>query len=254
MIWQVDREIALLLGGGRALLMQLAHPAVASGVADHSHFREDPIGRLSRTMDTMWSVVFGDSQQSGAALRRVDKIHQGVHGRVKDGGRAKTYDARDLRLLLWVHATLVDSTLVTHDLFVRQLSADEKNQYYEDTKIFGQLFGIPAEMMPRSLADFNAYLEGMIGGGEISVGETARDLARDILWPRPWVLRPGGPLQALVTTGLLAPPLREAYGLEWTERKEKRFLLVASVIRRLLPFLPRIVRIVPHARRAEKGP
>lgn len=232
--------------------MQLAHPAVASGVADHSHFRQEPLRRLWRTMDTMWSVVFGDPRESGEAIRRVDEIHQRVHGNLRDSGPMKTYDARNPHLLLWVHATLVDSALVAYDLFVRPLSSDEKNRYYGDIKLFGRLFGIPEAMMPPSLEAFHAYMDGMIGGEEIAVGETARGLAKDILRPRPWLLRAGGPLQALVTAGLLPRPLREAYGLEWSSLREKSLLRIAGGIRRLLPFVPKILRVVPHARRAEK--
>jgi uncharacterized protein (DUF2236 family) len=119
-------------------------------------------------------------------------------------------------------------------------------------KLFGRLFGIPEAMMPPSLDAFRAYMEGMIGGGEIAVSEVARDLAKEILRPRPWLLRAGGPLQELVTTGLLPARLRAAYGLEWSARREKILRVIAATIRRLLPFVPKILRIVPHARRAER--
>lgn len=252
MIRQVNREMVLLLGGGRALLMQLAHPAVAAGVADHSHFRQEPLRRLWRTMDTMWAVVFGDSRESSDAVERVAEIHERVHGNRTHHGAVKSYDARDPRLLLWVHATLVDSALAAYDLFVRRLSPDGKNAYYDDMKRFGCLFGIPKEMMPRSLADFYVYMSGMIGGGEIAVSETARGLAKDILRPRPWVLKPGAPLQNLVTAGLLPGPLRAAYGLEWNERRETKLRWIAGAIRGLLPIVPKIIRVVPRARAAEK--
>src|ERR1043166_5444274 len=113
-IWRVDREMALLLGGGRALLMQIAHPKIAAGVADHSRFATDPLARLKQTMETMWSIVFDDRARAQASLDRLGRVHERVQGRVPNG---PSYSARDPELLLWVHATLVDSALVTYDRF-----------------------------------------------------------------------------------------------------------------------------------------
>lgn len=255
-IWRVDREMALLLAGGRALLMQLAHPKVAAGVADHSHFKDDPIGRLHRTMSTMWSIVFDDAPAARASLTRVNDIHEKVRGMIKEAERAPkegSYDARDPDLLLWVHATLVDSAIVAYDLFVNALSRKEKNQYYEETKKLAGLFGIPPSHIPPALETFNGYMERMLTGDEIAVGPTARALAREILHPRPWILKMGGPLFSFITVGLLPESLRDGYGLEWNDRKEKIFRILAKSIQSLLPLVPRHLRVVPNARAAEKN-
>lgn len=255
MIWRVDREMVLLLGGGRALLMQLAHPKVAAGVADHSRFREDPLGRLHRTMDVMWSIVFEEGPKAQASLQAVNDVHRKVRGTVKEGEvlpKGTPYDALDPDLLLWVHATLVDSALLAYDLFVKPLSGHEKSQYYTETKKLGYLFGIPEASVPASLKDFSKYMSEMIRGDTIAVGPSARALARQILHPRPLVLKMGGPLSAFVTIGLLPERLREAYRLRWNGRREKAFQLLAKAIRRLLPLTPEMLRIVPHARAAEK--
>ena len=255
MIWKVDREMVLLAAGGRALLMQLAHPKVAAGVAEHSHFKDDPLGRLYRTMSTMWSIVFDDTSQANAALGRVKNVHRRVQGTILPaeplpGGTP--YDALDVDLLLWVHATLIDSAMVAYDIFVKPLAPDEKSRYYNDSKKLAYLFEVPETLVPASLADFDKYMESMLAGEEIVVGPTARALAAEILYPRPWILKPAGPLFRLVTAGLLPKGLRAAYGLGWNERKEKRFWVAARVFRRLLPVIPKIFRIVPNARRAEK--
>jgi len=253
MIWRVDRELVLLLGGGRALLMQMAHPKVARGVAEHSSFRQDPLRRLNRTMNTMWSIVFDEPAQAEVSLKRVKEIHRAV----RSGSTAKapgdfSYDARDPELLFWVHATLVDSALVTYDRFVRPLSPEEKSRYYDETKDLARLFAIPEEAIPLSLEAFQAYLKGMMEHGAISVGPTAHLLAREILYPRPWLLRAGSPLSTFITVGLLPEPLREAYGLEWNEGREKSFRLLGGTVRGLLPLLPDLLRVVPQARAAEK--
>lgn len=256
MIWRMDREMALLLGGGRALLMQLAHPKVASGVADHSRFKEDPIGRLHATMDTMWSIVFDERDQAQASLERVKNVHTRVRGTTKHGDvlpAGTPYDALDPDLLLWVHATLVDSAMVTYELFVSPLSQEDKSCYYDDSKKFARLFEIPGNKIPASLQSFNVYMEEMIGGNTISVGPAAREAAEEILHPRPFVLKMGGPLFAFITVGLLPPRLRDAYGLTWNSRKERRLRMLGTLVRSFLPFLPRLLRIVPQARTAEKS-
>jgi uncharacterized protein (DUF2236 family) len=255
MIWKVDREMVLLAAGGRALLMQLAHPKVAAGVAEHSRFKDDPLGRLHRTMSTMWSIVFDDPSLAHAALERVKNVHRKVQGTIPPAEPLATgtpYDALDVDLLLWVHATLIDSAMVGYGIFVKPLAPNDKLRYYDDSRKLGHLFEIPKKILPSSLEEFNRYMERMLARDEISVGPTARALAEEILFPSPWILKPAAPLFRLITAGLLPEPLRVGYGIDWNERKEKRFCLLANVIRRLLPLVPQALRIVPNARAAEK--
>lgn len=255
-IWKVDREMVLLASGGRALLMQLAHPKIAAGVADHSHFQSDPFGRLYRTMTAMWSIVFDERTGARAALARVQSRHEKVSGRVPPDEPLhanRSYDAFDQELLLWVHATLIDSAIVSYDRFVAPLSAREKIAYYEDSKRLACLFDIEEEMIPRSLKEFEHYLERMLSGSALAIGPTARSLSHDILYARPWIFKPAGPLFRFVTTGLLPEKLRNAYGLRWSKQKEKILSLLAKAVRASLPLVPRPVRIVPHARVAEKA-
>jgi uncharacterized protein (DUF2236 family) len=254
-IWQVDREMALLLAGGRALLLQLAHPKVAAGVALYSRFQQNPLARLQRTMSAMWSIGFDESAKAYATLEQVGNIHKHVHGSVEADeavARGTPYDARDSQLLMWVHATLVDSAIIAYDLFVKPLSLQEKARYYEESKKLAELFDIPNEVVPRSLGEFSAYFDKMLQGNTIAVGPTARSLARDIVYPRPWILRPAAPLFRVVTAGLLPERLRSAYGLKWNRPRETVFWLFARLFRLLLPLMPGPVRIVPNARAAEK--
>ncbi|HVO91372.1 MAG TPA: oxygenase MpaB family protein [Terriglobales bacterium] len=256
MIWRVNREMALLLVGGRALLMQLAHPKVAAGVAEHSRFQEDPFRRLHRTMSAMWSIVFDAQGQARAALDGVTKVHGRVHGVVPaDEGTwgGAPYDALDQELLLWVHATLIDSALVAYDLFVTPMAEAEREAYYNDSKKLASLFGIADEHILNSLGDFNAYVARMIASSAIAAGPAARSLAHDVLYPRQWIFKPGGPLFRFVTAGLLPEKLRTGYGLKWSARREKTLAQVARVIRTTLPLVPAPLRIVPNARAAEKA-
>jgi uncharacterized protein (DUF2236 family) len=254
-IWQVNREMILLLAGGRALLMQLAHPKVAAGVAEHSRFQEDPLARLYRTMSAMWSIVFDERSQAGAALERVANVHKRVHGVVSGGERVfarEPYDAMDQELLLWVHATLIDSALIAYHLFVTPMAEAERSAYYNDSKKLASLFGINDEIIPASLGAFEAYMNRMLLGDAITSGPMAKRLAHDVLYPRPWIFKPGGPLFRFVTAGLLPEKLRAAYDLRWSARKEKILTLLARGIRTSLPLVPAPIRIVPNARAARR--
>src|SRR6516165_7519627 len=125
--WGIGREAVLLLGGGRALLLQLAHPAVAAGVAEHSDFRSRPLRRLLRTLKLTLSLSFGTRAQALAAARTINRTHQRVRG--------PGYEATDPRLLLWVHTTLVESTFATHAAFIRPLSVEERAAYYRESQV-----------------------------------------------------------------------------------------------------------------------
>src|SRR5438445_759305 len=172
-IRRVNRENVLLLGGGRALLMQLAHPMVAAGVDEHSDFRIRPMYRLRRTIRMVMAIVFGDRDTALAAARSVNR----VHGRVVGDG----YRALDPDLLMWVHATLVDTVLLTYETFVRRLGADDREVFYQEMKVLGELLGIPRDRFPDRHLDFQRYVEGMIAGGAVTVGPQALDLARLVL-------------------------------------------------------------------------
>src|SRR5919197_4089720 len=128
---RVNRENVLVLGGGRALLMQLAHPSVAQGVDEHSDFRTRPVQRLRRTIHMTMAIVFGDRETALTAARAVNQAHARVRGR--------DYTALDPDLLLWVHATLVDSVLVTYETFVKPLARQEREEFYEESKALGEL-------------------------------------------------------------------------------------------------------------------
>src|SRR5206468_658005 len=151
MIWRVNRENVLLLGGGRALILQVAHPLVAAGVAEHSNYREDPWGRLYRTLDVTTKIVFGSTEVADEAAERLWNVHGRVQGTSPDGS---AYQARDPDLLMWVHATLIDTTLLVYTRYVGPLTIAEQNRYYEDTKLLGERYGIPRDRLPDTFADF----------------------------------------------------------------------------------------------------
>ena len=255
-IWRVDREAALLLGAGRALLLQLAHPLVAAGVAEHSRFTENPLGRLWRTLDTSYTIVFGDREAATAAVRRMDVVHRRVHGVLREATArfpaGTPYDAMDPALRLWVHATLVDTSLLAYGRFVRPLTAIEQAAYYADSREMARVVGIPEPILPPTLDDFRSYVAATLAR-DVAVGATARALARSIFRPRPAVgLGTVARLLEPVTVGLLPPTVREQYGHRWGRRHQQAFDALARTLRAALPAVPPVLRIVPWARAAER--
>ena len=236
-IRRVNRENILLLGGGRALLMQLAHPKVAAGVDEHSDFRRRPLYRLRRTVRLTMAIVFGDRETALAAARNVNRVHARVKG--------TDYHALDPDLLLWVHATLVDSALVTYETFVRPLSARQREDFYGQMNQAAELLGVPSAKFPPTYTAFCDYVDDMVAT-ELAVGETAHELSQLVLRPR--VMRIPGvmfvPLE-LITTGLLPASLREQYRLSWGRAQEGVFRLFTRALPRVIAVTPPVLRVWP---------
>jgi uncharacterized protein (DUF2236 family) len=244
---RVNAETLLALGGGRALLMQLAHPLVAAGVADHSDFGRDAFGRLANTLDLTLTVAFGDGRQRDAAAARVAETHRRVWG--ERAGRP--YRALAPELLLWVHATLVDGALVTYGRFVGSIGPATQARYHDEMRRQAVAFGVPVDRLPRSFDDFRAYVDGMVATLEVT--DEARDLSRGVLEPSsPLPLRPFVGVARFLTAGLLPERIREAYGLAWDAQHERIFAALAAGIRTAVPVLPDAWRRWPHARDADR--
>ena len=260
--WTIHRERVLLAGWGRAILLQLAHPLVARGVAEHSRFSHEPwawVRRLDRTVSAMLALTFGPAESAHAAAARINGIHDRVHGRLDHGAgglsAGAAYSAHDPALLTWVHATLVDSFVLTYRYFVGPLESAQADRYCAEASGIEAMLEIPAGRLPRTEAELGSYLDGMLASGAIEVTDTARGLARQVLEPPvPWALRPLlRPLlrvAALPAIGLLPAPIREAYGLPWSAGRERALQVMAAAARGVLPVVPPRLRYWPAARRA----
>jgi uncharacterized protein (DUF2236 family) len=258
--WRIHRERVLLAGWGRAILLQIAHPKVARGVAEHSGFTTEPWGRLRRlhrTLGSMLALTFGTGKEIEAVAGRINAIHDRVHGRLgaAAGGvpADAPYSAHDPALLTWVHATLLDSFLLTYRLFVRPLSHAEADRYCAEASGIESLLEIPAGRLPRTEGDLRDYLDDMLASGAIEVTDAARLLAHEVLAPpAPSVLKPLLRLAALPAVGLLPPAIRVAYGLPWDGRRERALRVMAAASRSGLPLVPPVLRYWPVARRAAR--
>lgn len=254
---KINREAVVLLGWGRAILLQIAHPLVAAGVADHSPFGDSAGGyvrRVRRTVGGMLDLTFGTEEAARATIRRINAIHTQVHGRLKqDVGvfpAGTAYSATDPELLLWVHATLIDSMLLAYESFVGPLTPDERDRYCAEAAETGEALGIPRDKMPISDAQLRAYLDRMYASGHIAVGPDARTLAAALFSPPLGPAVALGRVTRLLTKGLLPASIREGYGFAWDSRRERTCRALVTLTRRVRRLLPAMLREWPSARAA----
>jgi uncharacterized protein (DUF2236 family) len=210
-----------LLGGGPAVLLQVAHPLVAVGVVEHSDYRNDLWKRLLATLRALYLIVYGDKEEADRVGRAVQVVHSHIQGttttQLGPFPPGSPYSASDPELMLWVHATLVHSSLAIHHRFVHRLRAEEQEAYYREMALVARIFGTPAGVIPPTLADFREYLDARLDNPEICVTEPAREVAEVILRaPLPVPLRLLAPAHRLSTTALLPARLRRQYGLDWS--------------------------------------
>lgn len=272
--WKINREMIVAAGWGRAILLQLAHPAVAAGVHQHSSFRGSLLSsfrRLHSTVGAMLSLTFGDTERMITAAAGINTIHDRVRGRVQPASslssspelrpmdrRAscehaiQTYSAHDPDLQRWVHATLLESVPLTYELLVGPLTPRERDQYCAESAIMEPLLGMPPGWLPRESAQLDSYMREMLAGGTLVVTDTSRALARAVLYPPQWYLvwplfRP----MQLLTIGSLPPSIRQAYGFEWRPRDERAFARWTTLLRAAVRLLPAFAREWPIARHSD---
>ena len=254
MTWKIGRESVLLLGGARAVLMQLAHPLVAMGVSEHSSYMTKPLQRTEHTFLLGQMLTFGTTATARQAAHTINTLHKHVHGTLPmDAGaytQSTSYSARDPKLLLWVHATLADTILRTYPLFVGPLTYKEQDQYYQESKMMGHLLGLTNADMPSTVNDLYAYVHDMVYSNQLAATPHARQIVRQVLYPPiPDVFRPILHLNLHITNALLPQPVREIYGLEWDAKRQKVFDIEAIGIRSLYPRLPDKLRVFPITRK-----
>lgn len=225
-------EGSLVLGGGAALLLQLAHPTVARAVALHSGFRRDPMRRLRHTLGYVYAIGLGTPEVAERAAARVDRAHAGIPG------------ATDAEPQLWVAATLYEVGMRVHDVLFRPLPSAVADEVYAASGRFGTSLQVPSAMWPPTRADFASYWERMLPA--LAVGDDAREVAAAILRPAratvPWWVRAALPLGRLATAALLPDGIRDAYGFPRRPRRERAAL---ALVRALARLTPRRIRRLP---------
>jgi uncharacterized protein (DUF2236 family) len=252
--WKLGGEAAVLLGGGRAVLMQIAHPLVAMGVSEHSSYMSDPYRRTMHTFMLGQLLTFGSTETARGAARTINRLHTHVHGTLNtsagDFTRGTAYKARDPELLLWVHATLVDTVLLMYRTLFGPVSLEAQDRYYQESKSSGKLLGLTMSDMPETVVDLQRYVDEMVHSNRLAATPQGRELARQVLFPpAPTIFRPLMHLNAQLTCGLLPQPVREIYGMEWSRRQQRLFDWSMSSLRRIIPRLPMALRVLPITER-----
>jgi uncharacterized protein (DUF2236 family) len=255
---RINAERLVLIGWTRAILLQLAHPLIAAGVADHSTFRGStlaPLSRLHHTVNAMLAITFGDEGERARALEAIRAIHRRVHGTLPAAcGRfpaGTPYSAEDPELLLWVHATLLDSILFVYDLLVAPLSEEERDQYCVDSADVAVALGVRANEVPRCWRELQTYMHREYEAGSVAVSGQARDLAAALLSPvSSRAAAPFTGLTTLLAAGLLPAQVRRDYGFPWSRRRQHTFAMTVGVLRGTRRLLPRSIAWWPQARSA----
>jgi uncharacterized protein (DUF2236 family) len=247
--WLINKETALFLGGGKAALLQLAHPFVAHAVDQHSATRTDPLGRFQRTFDSVFAMVFGDLDQAMRRARRVHAIHSRISGEIReDVGRFRRgtgYQANDEAALMWVHATLLHTAVEMYELVLGPLESREKERYYQESRRFAALFGIPDSVQPESWAAFDAYYRAMLASDTIVVGEPAREMGRFLFASPSPIFRPLFRWLSIMTAGLMPERLRGEFGFVHGRPERAVFDVSVAALRRGYPLLPPRLRYIP---------
>jgi uncharacterized protein (DUF2236 family) len=245
--WKIDREAAIFLGAGRALLLQLAHPWVATAIGGHSRVFADPIGRFHRTFSVQFALVFGTLDQALATARRLRARHAAITGVMpKNAGpfaAGSAYCANDASAMLWVHATLVDTALIAHDLILPPFTPVERARYYAESRVFAGLYGIPQAILPETWEDFAAYAAAMWDSETLTVTADARLMA-DQLWRGKNVLLRAPAWYRAVTARMLPPRLRTAFALPYGEAEQRLSGTALFWLRQGYAALPQRLRFV----------
>jgi uncharacterized protein (DUF2236 family) len=222
MSWLINRESALFLGAGRAALLQLAHPWVAAALRQHSSLLDKPIARFHNTFRIVFTMVFGTADQALAAARHLYALHTRITGQLTEDTavlkRGDHYAANEINALRWVYATLVESALIAYEAAFGALPPQDRERYYQETKILAALFGIPAAALPANIEGFSAYILKMCEAGDscgvLGVTTDARAMAHNLLAGAGSWIRPPLWYRAL-TASWLPPRFREEFGLSF---------------------------------------
>jgi uncharacterized protein (DUF2236 family) len=245
--WRISGDARIFGASGYALLLQVTHPSVGAGVSQHSNFKEDPWGRLLRTLDYTSSVIYGGPELAWQVGRRVREMHKRIKGVRPDGER---YHALEPAPYAWVHATLAEAIVRAHNLFCRPaLEPEQTDQFWSEWRRMGRLIGVRYEDLPETWPGLLDYFDRMVDE-ELEDTEAAQDVVTSLLEPtapplpgmRDWVWRvvswPSTKAGSLATIGMLPPVLRQRLGVEWTPSRERRFRTMAAATRRARPLMP----------------
>ena len=252
MMWEVNKEITVLFGGARALLMHAAHPLIAAGARQTSFYQRDPWKRLIRTLSLQNSVTFGTKAEADESAHRINKLHEVIKGEDKVTGGY--YDALDHEQLLWVHACLQISSIYFYEKTVKKLSEDQKNQYHKENSFAAEMVLVDKDLMPKTHEELKQWI---IEKSREKNYLLKTDVAEDVFniiggGPVPAHIKPIWPFISFTAFNTLPKEFKEIYGVKDT--KFKIFLVNFNLflLKSTRPFLPPFFRLIAPARWAKQ--
>jgi uncharacterized protein (DUF2236 family) len=252
MMWKVNREITVLFGGARALLMHAAHPLIAAGARQTSFYQRDPWKRLIRTLSLQNSVTFGTKDEANESAHRINKLHEVIKG--KDEITGDAYDALDHEQLLWVHACLQISSIYFYEKTVKKLSDEEKNIYHRENMVAAELVLVDIKKMPQTHEGLKKWvIEKSRKDNYLIYTDVARDVQEIIAGgPVPRHIKPIWPFIAFTAFNTLPNEFKIIYGVK--ENKFKSFILSFNLflLKYSRPLLPPFFRLIAPARWANQ--
>ncbi len=252
MMWKVNKEITVLFGGARALLMHAAHPLIAAGARQTSFYQRDPWKRLIRTLSLQNSVTFGTKEEADESALRINKLHEVING--KDEVTGGYYDALDEEQLLWVHACLQISSIYFYEKTVRKLTKEEKDKYHAENCIAAELVLISSEYLPKTHEDLkNWVINKSREKNYILLTDVAKDVY-DIIGggPVPKHIKPIWPFIAFTAFNTLPPEFKTIYGISESKLKNLIVNFNLALLKITRPFLPPFFRLIAPARWAKQ--
>ena len=252
MMWKVNKEITVLFGGARALLMHAAHPLIAAGARQTSFYQRDPWKRLIRTLSLQNSVTFGTKSEADESAHRINKLHEVIKG--DDPVSGGYYDALDHEQLLWVHACLQISSIYFYEKTVKHLSTDEKNQYHIENMKSAELVLININKMPQTHEELKKWvIEKSKEKDYLLYTDVAKDVEEIIAGgPVPTHIKPIWPFIAFTAFNTLPKEFKNIYGVKETKFKMILLNFNLKLLKYTRPFLPPFFRLIAPARWAKQ--
>ena len=252
MMWKVNKEITVLFGGARALLMHAAHPLIAAGARQTSFYQRDPWKRLIRTLSLQNSVTFGTKEEANDSATRINRLHEVIKG--KDEVSGKVYDALDHEQLLWVHACLQLSSIYFYEKTVSKLSENEKDLYHKENMLAAKLVLVDDVRAPKTHNELkNWVIKKSKEENYLILTDVAKDV-QDIIagGPVPKHIKPIWPFISFTAFHTLPKEFKDLYGINTTKIKELILIVNLKLLKFTRPFLPPFFRLIPPARWAKQ--
>ncbi len=252
MMWRVNKEITVLFGGARALLMHAAHPLIAAGARQTSFYQRDPWKRLIRTLSLQNSVTFGTKEEADESAIRINKLHQVIKGEDKVTGG--TYDALDQEQLLWVHACLQLSSIYFFERTVKKLSEEEKNQYHKENMVAAELVLIDKKLMPQTHRELKEWvINKSREKNYLLITDVAKDVEEIIKGgPVPIHIKPIWPFISFTAFHTLPEEFKILYGIKDSKLKKIFLGFNLKMLKTIRPILPPFFKLIAPARWAKQ--